>query len=835
MGERQTALDFFNQGLPLSRAVSDRAGEAIILNNIGSTYNSLGEKQKALDFYNQALLLRRTVVDRAGEAATLNNIGSLYNSLGENPKALDFFNQALQLRRAIGDRLGEATTLNNIGAVYDSLGDKQRALEFYNQALPLQRAVGDREGEAATLNNFGFVYDSLGDKQKALDFFNQSLLLRRAVGSREGEAIVLDNIGKIYDSLGDKQKALDTYNQALPLWRAVGNRAGEATTLSNIGLIYDSLGESQRALGFFNQALPLSRAVGHRKGEATILNNIGFAYDTLGEIQKALDSFVQALELHRAVVNRAGESLTLDNIGRILESLGEKQKAIDIFNQALAVARMVGDREGEARTLNNIGVVYNSLGDKTKALELYYLALPLWRVIGDRAGEASSLSNIAYTERSLGRLDEAIAHSEASLQIIESLRIKIERRDLRSSYFATVQGYYEFHIDLLMQMHQQEPAKGHQAAALQISERGRARALIDSLVETRGEIRRGVDPALSAREKLAQQRLNAKAREVFKRIAGADSETQIAAVKKDIETLSEELEQVRTQIRQTSPRYGALMQPQPLTLAEIQRQALDDDTILLEYSLGKERSFLWAVTPTTINSYELPKREEIEAAAKRVHELLSDTSGVRGQGARPKAARSKEASGEYRATAIGLSRTLLGPVAGQLGKKRLLIVADGMLHYIPFGALPDPNRTEGNAGSWQPLLVEHEIVNLPSASTIGVLRRELARRKPAARTLAVLADPVFSKDDERVKLGARIAAPQTAELVPNPLNERILVHKEEKVYELDMKNKTYKVTTFEELRQRMREAREKAEKEARKRKGGGRRRSPRGSSKWTSA
>jgi CHAT domain-containing protein len=129
----------------------------------------------------------------------------------------------------------------------------------------------------------------------------------------------------------------------------------------------------------------------------------------------------------------------------------------------------------------------------------------------------------------------------------------------------------------------------------------------------------------------------------------------------------------------------------------------------------------------------------------------------------------KEDGGRYLAAAAGLSRMLLGPVAGQLGEKRLMIVADGMLHYIPFGALPDPNRLEGSDGDWRPLVVEHEIVNLPSASTLAALRRELAGRKPAARMLAVLADPVFTKDDERIRAGASRAEPQTAK--PDPLNE----------------------------------------------------------------
>ncbi|MDZ8137352.1 MAG: CHAT domain-containing tetratricopeptide repeat protein, partial [Nostoc sp. DedQUE04] len=214
--------------------------------------------QKALDFYNQALPLYRAVGARSGVATTLNNIGLVYDGLGEKQKALDFYNQALPLYRAVGARSGVATTLNNIGLVYDGLGEKQKALDFYNQALPLYRAVGARSGVATTLNNIGLVYDGLGEKQKALDFYNQALPLYRAVGDRSGVATTLNNIGAVYDDLGEKQKALDFYNQALPLRRAVGDRAGEAITLSNIGVLFQSTNRPTEAITNLEQSLQIS-------------------------------------------------------------------------------------------------------------------------------------------------------------------------------------------------------------------------------------------------------------------------------------------------------------------------------------------------------------------------------------------------------------------------------------------------------------------------------------------------------------------------------------------------------------------------------------------------
>jgi CHAT domain-containing protein len=92
---------------------------------------------------------------------------------------------------------------------------------------------------------------------------------------------------------------------------------------------------------------------------------------------------------------------------------------------------------------------------------------------------------------------------------------------------------------------------------------------------------------------------------------------------------------------------------------------------------------------------------------------------------------------------------VIGPVASLLGTKRLLVVTDGVLQYIPFSALPAHEKS----GRPAPLLVSHEIVNLPSASVLAEIRRQqIGRRKPP-KLVAVLADPVFDVKDLRVKVG----------------------------------------------------------------------------------
>jgi CHAT domain-containing protein/Tfp pilus assembly protein PilF len=754
LGEKPRALDYYAQALPIRRAVGDRRGEAATLSNIGKVYSALGEKQKALEYLSQSLPIYREVEDRNGEAGTLNNIGGVYADLGEQQKALDYYAQALPLRRAVGDRSGEAVTLSNIGLVYSALGEQQKALDYYAQALPLRRAVGDRGGEAYTLNNIGGFYSDLGEKQKALDYFSQALPLSREVGDRSGEATALNNIGGVYDDLGEKQKALDYYAQALPLRRAVRDRSGEAVTLSNIGKVYSALGEKQKALDYYAQALPIRREVGDRRGEAATLNNIGSVYKDLGEKPRALDYYAQALPIRRAVGDRRGEATTLSNIGSVYDDLGEKQKALDYYEQALPLSRAVGDRRGEAYTLSNIGGVYNDLGEKQKALDYVSQALLLIRAVGDRNGEATTLSNIALVERDRGNLTQALPRIESALAIIESLRTNITNQELRASYFATVQDYYQFYIDLLMRLHKLRPSEGNDAKALQASERARARALLETLAEANADIRQGVDPQLVERERLLQQQLNLRAQAQIKLFSASHTEEQAAIVAKEIETLTNQLQQIETEIRQKSPRYAALTQPQPLSLPEIQKQVLDADTLLLEYSLGDEQSYLWAVTPDSITSYELPKRAEIEDAARKFRDLLTvggawpgSSNGTAAQRGGTTPVQSSASLAPEAATR--LARLLLSPVASQLGKKRLLIVSDGALQYVPFSALPNPT-TAAQTVTYQPMVVEHEIVSLPSASTLALLRRDVGGRKPSPKAVAVLADPVFSRDDARL-------------------------------------------------------------------------------------
>ncbi len=728
LSDKPRALEKYEAALQLRRTLGDRFDEAVLLHAIGKLWAISNSPEKAQEAYRQALALFQSATGQ-GWDGLFSSMSFLYTVLGSKQKALDYLADALPLVRALRNHRLEAVLLVGIAKIHADLNQPDQALERQQQALTLYRAAGGRAGETITLTNIGDADLTLAERQKAIQYLNQALLVMRAVGDKGLEATTLFAIGYVHNLLDERQQALAYYEQALPLFRALGDRNSEAYMLKFIGGFYYGLGEEQKALDYFEQALPLFRAVKDQNAEAYALLYLGALNYRLGHQAQGLSFHQQALPLFRAAADRFGEANALGSLGILYWGLGQQQKAQEHLQQALRLWQALGYRGGEADTLNSLGFMAEALGKLDPALTQQRQALALHRVLGNRSGAANALYGIARVERARGKLTEARTNIEAALELIEAQRGNFTSPELRAAFLATQQHFYRLHIDLLMQLHKQTPAQGLDGAALQASERARVRSLLEILTEARIDIRQGGDAALLDREHRLQQQLNAKEQARLQLLSRKSNPAQAAAAEKELRALAAEYQEVQAQIRAQSPHYAALTQPQPLKLSEMQ-QLLDADTMLLEYALGEERSYLWAVTATSVTSFELPKRAIIEAAARSYYELLI---------APDPAARQKLTQ-----SAAALSQLLLKPVASQLGANRLLLVTEGALQYVPFAALPNPT---GDG----PLISNHELISLPSASALAVLRKEMTGRPAAPKTLAILADPVFSSNDTRVK------------------------------------------------------------------------------------
>lgn len=667
------------------------------------------------------------------------------------------FEEALALWQTAGDLYQEAMSRRRLARLWSHLGEARKALHHYEEALRLASSLEPDEQDAVLFNDVGSAYFQVGDMRQAAAFYEEALRVARALGDRREEIVALNNLAVHYKSVGEPWQALVFYDRALEGWRDLGDRAGEASTLYNIGSVYILLDKLPEALDALSRSLEMRRSWGDHRGEAWVLIATGWVRFMTGEtgdaeeMEKALEDFTEALRLSRLAGDRWGEANSLDRLGATYMELDRIEEALAALEEALAISRDVGDRMGEAQVLNNLGNLYQLRDDADNAVDRHSAALRIFQEIRERSGEAYSRFRKARAERGRGNLVAARSDIEKALGIVDSVRDASQSHALRSSYFGGVHDYYELYVDLLMRLHEQDPAKGYDRRALEAGERSRARSLLETLAEARADPGAVVDERLARRERTLAQAINAKERERLALLTDEPPREELDALEVELRDLLLEQETIRTKIRVAGHSEPSRTVVEPLGVREIQEQVLDEETLLLTYTLGEERSFLHLVSRSRVAAYELPGRAEIESAALRLNGLLS---------------RSQKRGGKVQArlAAASLGETLLGPVANELGTRRLLVVADGALQYVPFGALPSPRTTpDDDLGNREPLVVDHEIVHLPSASVLAVLRRELAGRRSAPRTLAVLADPVFDRRDPRVGETAHRAAATRAD------------------------------------------------------------------------
>ncbi len=573
-------------------------------------------------------------------------------------------------------------------------GRMEDALTAYQRAAGLAREIADRDLLAESLSHLGLVYRYLADYHLAVTLYYQALEICRDLRDVPCCAEALHNIGVSYTYLGELQAAKDTLGDALAAWNT---NYEKGATLTALATVYDLEGEHEKAIEHFRRALALR----HRTPEVD------------------------------EETRRRGKAVTLDRLATAFKNAGRTDDARDAYQRALVLWLAVGDRPNIAVTRENLGWLFVDRQQPDAALSHFEQALPLFEESRLLQPLAHTLLGMGHAYRQKRDLATATGVLSRASDITESLRSKTRSPRLRASFLAHRRSFYELHVDVLMRRYELEKDPKYSAQALRAAERFRARSLLELLNEERAALRLVAEKGVLDLEDRLHREMTAKDQQRLDMLHREAPTGEIAEVEKQQRYLSLQYEHLKAQLRSRLP---DLPPSEPLKVRQL-HGLLDDGTLLLFYALGEERSFLWLVSREKILPYQLPGREEIEDEARKAYAWFS-TSDQRGG----------EAAG--REAAARLSEILLGPVAAALGDHRLVVVADGLLHHVPFAALPSPG------GSSDSLIADREIVSIPSASVLATLRRRAVERRPAPKQLAVVADPVFGPDDPRSAAGA---------------------------------------------------------------------------------
>jgi len=649
----------------------------------------------------------------------------------------------------------------NVLAEGPDINARRQAIADYKTALPVFERLKDAR-LGLLLKGLGYVYNYLFEYDLALKYLLRAQDLAPGYSDPTYLGEVLNNIGFTYDRLGEIGKAENYYEQALSHWQdpKIKNVQQEARTRINLGALYYVIGNYEEAIGHF-------RYIKERIGSAAQPDILYLAEMDLGrvslarkEFDQALTHFNTAMQMFDNDLEKKRESLnsiaiTLSDSGRVDEALKIVRELEPLYDQ------QPDNKRAQALRYNTLGGVLFDKGDYEHALDNLNRSLSIGAEINDPELVFKVLSNVARAQSALDRLPDARRSLEKAIALNDQFRLRVDAPSLRQTYFAAYHVVYEAYIDVLMRLHSKYPSAGLDKLALEQADQARARSLLDSLVEAKVSVDNRIPQGLLERRRIAQEQLD---EAMFARAKlSAAKHTDREAVAADF-LYQENLRNYNTviaEIRDANPDFYNLVKPEILTVEQIRHDVLDDETAIIEYAVGTDRSYVWAITRKDFVCEQLPGREALQRLVTDLRDILTARACQKlNEAPDEKERRIRSADQEYPKISYKASRLLLGPVAPVIRNKRLAIVPDGPLHLIPFGALPDPESPEPRAGaikvrtgsrSFLPLFVNHEIVSLPSANTLIKLRETADLRERASKTLAVIADPVSDIDDGRLR------------------------------------------------------------------------------------
>ena len=652
-GHLQLALAAYEKALPAWAEPLDRLHQSYILLAISSTQVGLGEFKGAAQSAQKAFDLSTAEHDRNGiaEASAQLVVASLYN--GAPKKQTDeYAARAVETARSLGDGRILANVLNIVADVRTRRGETAQSLAYYSEALALERTSGDRLGEADTLSSLSTLQHDLGHFKESFEAGERSLAIDNEEGDlvRTGSAMV--RLSNLYASTGDFHKAISYGEQAAPILKSVSNPSKYANALYNLASYYTQLDDYSLALKTFKEALAIFQKIDYSLGRAYVLNGLASTYLRAGDEENADRYYHQtAIEFHK-LSNQQGEVFALLALGGIASKRHQFSKAIESQQKALEISNAAGfarprerslsdltdtywdagdaraslDRatqkvellrkadhpepDEESKALRQQGRAWRSLREYDRANEALERAVTVSESMGFRRSESNALYELAALDRDRGRPAAARDRILKALELLEAIGSNAGNAESRMLFAAAHRQAFSLAIDIAIELH--EPAR-----AFELSERARARALVDLIRGARLDIREGVDPALLEQERHIEEQLNTAQDRLARMRSSTHSPSAEAQLNKELDGLVDSYRQTEGEIRVKSPRYSALTEPGALSLGDVQSILPDPDTAVIEFWLGEERGYVWLVTKSTCQKFDLPPRKEIEPLARR--------------------------------------------------------------------------------------------------------------------------------------------------------------------------------------------------------------------------
>jgi CHAT domain-containing protein/Tfp pilus assembly protein PilF len=704
-GEFEKSIEFFENSLNLARKIPDEKKQCESFIRLGLLNWNIGQLDQSSEKYNKALVLAQKInlSDREQECRNCLEIYRLYEDgknfrdSGEYLKSIEKFQQAIDLSRKVGSREHEVKCLRQLSLNYGELNKLQELFSRSKDALNIAQSLNHRIEIGRCMILIGFYNFKMNNYSKALIYYNNALEIakKEKIKMKYEEGICLTNMGIIYLEMGIHDQALEYLEKALSIDKQFGSNEDIAKDLNSIGVAFRRKGlislnkeDFNKAIDYFKQCLKLAKEIGDIKTEIKVLNNIGSIFAEEANIFTEKEKYIEAMKYFESALKKAEEKQDLREIGIVLTNIG-----FVYYNQ--------GNYEESSKSLDRvIKLDYESMG-------------------GDFLWEALLYKGDSHVRQN--KFDEAIKDYEDSINIIENIRSTINLEELKAKFLGTDKRIepYQNLINLFVTLHDSETQKYYAQEAFKFLEKAKARAFLDNLELSSIDITQGVDPELLIREKeVMKNYLNLRRKFLAAEFAPEEKNTILEQLKEK----EDEMKALKLEMRTQSPAYAAI-NPEIITIKEIQETLLDNNIAFFEYIIGKDQSYAFVVTKKDLKIFPIPARDEVKKSVSNYLKVISDKDNKNFQ------------------AGYELFNTLISPGL-EKNIKTIIFIPDDILNFLPFETL----ITNKEKKDW--LIKNYKIAYAPSVSSLKeiIKRKESSGRKPQKDILA-LGDPYFGSPE----------------------------------------------------------------------------------------
>ncbi|HYO12122.1 MAG TPA: CHAT domain-containing protein [Thermoanaerobaculia bacterium] len=717
----------YEQALAALEETSDHVAAAQLLRRWGGTFDRRGAWDAAVERFQKALALDRKVAPKSLAAGrTLNALGTTTAKRGDYPAAEEILLQGLAIREELAPGTTEVTgSLNNLGILARRRGQLSAAEGYLTRTEEILRRVAPGStDQALVFQNLGNLAQDRGDLEKAEHFHREALAIFERIAPEEsGVSDCFHNLGVVMMLRGDLAVADELFRRALAFYESKAPEGlGASSTLINLGNLAARRGDLEAAEAYYRRALAIQEKLSPESLDAVhSVASLGIVATLRGEFPTARTYLRRVLAIKEKVAPGSLEvAVTFDQLGRLEAESGNLEAAEDLFRKALAIFEEEAPESLETSgVLRDLGEVAARRGRTGEAVALHRRALELQsRLAPETTGEAEALYFLGRAERRAGHSRAGTRDLCRAIDVLDRQRTRLGGPpEVRTSFEAILSDYYLACLEGLIDL-------GQPAEAFHVLERGRARSFLALLAER--DLRLSELPPELAAER---RRVNAEYDRVQSRLSRLSASKDAAEIERltgELRNLRTRQEEILARMRRESPRSAALQDPEPLDLPGV-RAALDPGTVFLEYAVGQEKTWLFAVQPADVNGAGLSVfqidigakglREEVESFRRLLKNPESDREALRDKARR-------------------LYDLLVRPAERRIDRaKRILVSPDGPLHTLPFAALRRGNR----------YLVEHKPVHSVLSATVyaEMTRSRPARRDSGGGRLAAFGDPVY--------------------------------------------------------------------------------------------